>query len=47
MNKVFNLEDYKNILIEKYGLGLLDASLVLSFNSKAEVDTFIGARTWI
>lgn len=46
MNK-FNLEDYKNIMIKKYGLDLIDASLVLSFDSKAEVDTFIGARTWI
>lgn len=47
MNKVFNLEDYKNIMIKKYDLDLIDASLVLSFDSKAEVDTFIGARTWV
>lgn len=47
MSKIFNLEDYKNIMIKKYELDLIDASLVLSFDSKAEVDTFIGARTWV
>jgi hypothetical protein len=46
MNRTFNLEDYKNIMIKKYDLNLLDASLVLSFNSKIEIDDFIEGKRW-
>lgn len=44
MNRAFNLEDYKNVMIKKYSLNLVDASLVLSFNSKGEIDDFIEGK---